>query len=109
MNSHAAVGGWFAGNQAVRIASAKCGSGHALRCRSVTLDEQRREALAAYLIAEPVDEIFRGVLVRGIGLVAQQIAHGVVVLAVGEAAQFGVAGLCFGVSKRVFTIVQGGG
>ena len=47
---------------------------------------------ACVLIPEAVDEIFGRKLIRRAGLIAQQIAHGVVVLAVGQPAQVGLRG-----------------
>ena len=61
--------------------------------RAVGLDQQRRKTLRLRLIPEAVDEILGRKLVRRAGLVAQQIANRVVVLAVRQPPQFGVRGL----------------
>ena len=75
----------------MRIAAAKCRLRQALRRRAVAINLLRRKTfLPARLIAETVDEIFGWKLIRGVGLIAQQIAHRVVVLAVGQTPEFRV-------------------
>ena len=74
----------------MRIAAAESVASQLLGRRAVGLDQQRRKALRLGLIAEAVDEIFGRELVRGPGLVAQQIANRVVVLAVRQPPQFGL-------------------
>ena len=74
----------------MRIAAAEGVARQLLGGGAVGLDQQRRKALRLGLIAESVDEILGWKLVGGRGLVAQQIAHGVVELAVRQPPQFGL-------------------
>ena len=73
---------WLTGKQPMRIATAKGRSRQLLRGVAISLLEQRRKALPAGLVQESVDEVLRRKLHRRCCLVAQQIAHRVVVLAV---------------------------
>ena len=55
--------------------------------RAIGFDQQRRKTLGLGLVAKAVNKILGRKLVRRRGLVAQQIAHRVVVLAVCQAPQ----------------------
>ena len=87
-------------------------AGEFLGGRAVGVFEQRREVLRHVLILEAVDEIFGWELVGGQAAVAQKVAHGVVVLAVGQAAQHdsrtrgaGAGGLLIAVVHRLGQLV----
>jgi len=61
-------------------------AGQAIRRRIISLCQKRWNILRGNLITKTVDEVLFGELIRRSGFVAQQVAHGVVVLAVREAA-----------------------
>ncbi len=61
--------------------------GEVLSGATIGLFEQGREILRLVLILEPVDEVVRWKLAGGSRMIAEEIADGVVVLTVGEAAQ----------------------
>ena len=77
----------LAGDEAARIATEKRGAGGFLGRAVVRFGQQRRNALRVHLVGEAVNEIFAGKLIGGPGLIAQQIAQSVVVLAVRQAAE----------------------
>src|SRR5690242_2676410 len=77
--------GGFAGNQAVDVAGAERIRCQLLGCRAVSVDQQRRHSLVTRLILETVHVILRREVRRGAAVIAEQIAHRVVVLAVGQA------------------------
>ena len=83
----AARGRRLARDQAARIAAAEGVARQLLGRGAVGLDQQRREILRLVLILEAVDEIFGRKLVGRRGLVAEQIANRVVVLAVRQPPQ----------------------
>ena len=105
----AAGGGEFlAGNQLVRIAAAESVGGEPFGRGAVGLDQQRRKRLRLVLIAETVDEVFRRKTVGGRGLVAEQVADGVIVLAVGQAPEVGMGSLLAVAGIFLLAIVQRG-
>ena len=73
-------------SEAVRIAAVKRGAREPFRSAAVSLDQDRRKALALRLILEAVDEIFGRELIRLPALIAQKIPNSVVVLAVRQPA-----------------------
>ena len=112
MNVGAARRRGRAGHRVVRVAGAEGRAGEFLGCRAVGVFEQRREVLRRVLILEAVDEILGRKLVGGQAAVAQQVAHGVVVLAVRQAAQHdsrahgaGAGGLLVAVVHRLGQLV----
>ena len=74
----------------MRIAAAEGVARQLLGGRAIGFDQQRRKVLRLRLIPEAVDEVLGRELVRGRGLVAQQIANRVVVLAVRQPPQVGL-------------------
>ena len=66
------------------VSAAKSVSGKLLGCLTVTLGQERRDALAFDLVPVAVDIVFLGKLIGWICRVAQQIVDGVVVLAMSE-------------------------
>src|SRR5690606_3222304 len=100
----AGFGGLLAGQQPLRIAAAEGVSRQPLGGGAVGLDQQRRERLRLVLIAEAVDEIFRRKAVRRGGLVAEQVADCVVVLAMRQTPKLGGRNLA-PVARRFFLAV----
>ena len=76
----------LAGNQPVDVANAERVQRKAFGRGAVGLDEQRRHPLRGELILEPVNIVFRRKPLGRAAVVAQQIAHGVVVLCVRQTA-----------------------
>ncbi len=78
--------GGFAGNQVVDVAGAESIHRKFLGRSAVGVDQQRRHALITSLVLETVDVILGREMRRGAAVIAEQIAHRVVVLAVSQAA-----------------------
>ena len=83
---HIRGSGGFAGNQAVDVAGAESIQRKLLGRGAVGVDQQRRHALITRLVLETVDVILGREMRRGAAVIAEQIAHRVVVLAVRQAA-----------------------
>lgn len=77
----------FARDEATRVAAAEGVAREFLGCRAVRFEEEWGEVLGLILILEAVDKIFRGELVGGGRLVAEQVADSVVVLVMGQPAE----------------------
>jgi hypothetical protein len=99
----------FTGDETARIASTEGVAGEFFGGGAVGFDEERREVLGLGLITESVDEVFWRELIGRHGLISEEITNGVVVLAVGKAAEVGAGrGLCR-VGSFFFAVLEGGG
>ena len=67
------------------VTASKGCQGEPLRRFAVGFRLQRRDPLSLHLVLEAVDEVLFGEAAGGLDLIAQQVAHGVVVLAVRQA------------------------
>ena len=75
----------LAGNQSVLVTASKGGPGESLGRFAVGFRLERRDSLRLQLVLEPVDEVLFREAAGGLDLIAEQVAHGVVVLAVRQA------------------------
>ena len=75
----------LAGDQSVLVAASKGRPGEPLGRLAVGFRLERRDPLPLQLVLEPVDEVLFREAAGGLGLIAEQVAHGVVVLAVRQA------------------------
>ena len=85
--SGAAGSGRFARYQPAPVAAAKGVSRQPLGSRAIRFDQQRGKMLSLRLIAETVHKILRRELIRRRRLIAKQIANGMIVLAMRQAAE----------------------